>query len=384
MPAPKTQEDCRAAKSFIIALVKRIPVHLKHDPYSVVIGSGLLHRAGREVRRLLPTATSRVYVVTSPNVRRHWGQLLEESLRQGKLPHEIFEMNDGEPAKRLQTVEQLADQMVDARADRKAVIVAFGGGVVGDSAGFLAAIFMRGIPVIHIPTTYLAQVDASIGGKTGVNLRAGKNLLGAFHQPRGVLVDPDLLRTLPDREFRAGLFESLKCGVIRDKALFEFMARSVDKILGRDRKAVERTMVDSVRVKANVVSADEKEADLRRILNFGHTIGHALESATDYSHFLHGEAVGWGMIAASFLATLAGFCSPETANRIQAATQAYGPLPPVPCTADDVLRRLPSDKKAVAGNVHFIVPRRIGKVAIVGDISHALVRRAVEKITSHA
>jgi len=293
-------------------------------------------------------------------------------------------MNDGEPAKRLQTVEQLADQMVDARADRKAVVVAFGGGVVGDSAGFLAAIFMRGVPVIQIPTTYLAQVDASIGGKTGVNLRAGKNLIGAFHQPRAVLVDPDLLRTLTDREFHAGLFEALKCGVIRDKSLFEFMTRSVDKILGRDRKAVERTIMDSVRVKAAVVSADEKESDLRRILNFGHTIGHALESATDYSHFLHGEAVGWGMIAASSLASLAGFCTPETAHQIQATTEAYGPLPPVPCTADEVLRRLSSDKKTVGGNVHFIVPRRIGKVAISGNVSPDLVRRAVERITSHA
>src|SRR5689334_6234320 len=162
------------------------------------------------------------------------------------------------------------------------------------------------------------------------------------------------------------------------------MERNPNKILSRDSRSLQRVIGDSIRVKADVVSADEKESGLRRILNFGHTIGHALESATDYSHFLHGEAVGWGMIAASFLASLAGFCTPEAARQIEAATLAYGPLPPVPCSADEVLRRLSSDKKTIGGNVHFIVPRRIGKVAITNAISPELVRRAVEKITSHA
>src|ERR1041385_7659069 len=183
--------------------VQNIRVRTKPNPYYVKVGAGLLRRAGREVRRVLPAAGSRVFVITSPNVRRHWGEALEKSLRDARLPYEVLEMHDGEPAKRLHTVEQLAESLVDAKADRKSLLVAFGGGVVGDSAGFLAAVFMRGVPVVQLPTTVVAQVDASIGGKTGVNLRGGKNLVGSFHQPSAVLVDPDLLATLDDRESRS-------------------------------------------------------------------------------------------------------------------------------------------------------------------------------------
>ncbi len=349
-----------------------------------MIGTGLLQRAGKEVKRVLPSPKSRVFVVTSLNVRRHWGEKLETSLRKARVPYEVLEMSDGEPAKRLQTVEQLAEQLVDAKADRKALIVAFGGGVVGDSAGFLAAIFMRGIPVVQIPTTVVSQLDASIGGKTGVNLRSGKNLVGAFHQPRMVLVDPKLLQTLDEREFRSGLFEALKCGVIRDAKLFEFMNRNSSKILAHDSKALERIITDSVRVKAEVVSADEKESGLRRILNFGHTIGHALEAATGYTHFLHGEAVAWGMIAAAEIARQAGVCKSDAAEQIQQSVLQYGSLPPVTCGVDDVLSRLASDKKTIAGAVHFVLPRKIGKVQITSQISEPIVRSAVEMIRNHA
>lgn len=364
--------------------MKRIPVRLKQNGYDVIIGSGSLARAGREVKRLLPSAASRVVVVTSPTVRRHWGDALEKSLTQARLNYTVLEMNDGEPAKRLGTVETLAEQMVAARADRKSLLVALGGGVVGDSAGFLAAIFLRGIPLVQIPTTFLAQVDASIGGKTGVNLKAGKNLIGAFHQPRAVLVDPDVLSTLDDREFRAGLFESLKCGVIRDRSLFDFMSRRPGKILERDRKALLRIIGDSIAVKAAVVAADEKESDLRRILNFGHTVGHALEAATGYTHFLHGEAVAWGMIAASAISRDSGFCGPETAGEIISAVKFYGPLPPVRCATADVVERLSADKKTVAGAVHFVLPVKIGKVKIAADVPPDIVSNAVEQIRNHA
>ena len=289
-------------------------------------------------------------------------------------------MNDGEPAKRLQTVEQLAEQMVVAGADRRALLVAFGGGVVGDSVGFLASIFMRGIPVVQIPTTVLAQVDASIGGKTGVNLRSGKNLIGTFHQPRTVLVDPEVLETLDEREFRAGLFESLKCGVIRDRKLFEFMERESRKIRERDSKAIERIIIDSVRVKAGVVSADERESGLRRILNFGHTIGHALEAATGYDQVLHGEAVAWGMIAAAGIAYESQICDKRTAERIRAAVHAYGPLPSLRVQAQEVTARLKSDKKAVAGELHWVLPQKIGKVKIVSGIGSDVVEQAVNEI----
>jgi len=364
--------------------VQTIKVRTRPESYNVLVGAGLLRRAGREVRRVLPAAGSRVFVVTSANVRRCWGEKLEASLRQARLPFEVLEMQDGEPAKQLHTVEQLAEQLVGAKADRKSLIVAFGGGVVGDCAGFLAAIFMRGIPVVQIPSTVVAQLDASIGGKTGVNLRSGKNLVGSFHQPRLVLVDPDLLQTLDFREFRSGLFEALKCGVIRDRALFEFMQRSAAKIMARDPKALQRIITDSVRVKAAVVSADEKESGQRRILNFGHTIGHALEAATGYTHFLHGEAVAWGMLAATAIARDAGFCRASVAEDIRQSILAYGPLPPVASTVDDVLGRLSSDKKAVGGAVHFVLPQRIGKVQISDKVPAPIVRGAVEMIRNHA
>jgi 3-dehydroquinate synthase len=364
--------------------MQRIRVRTRPNAYDVSVGSGLLRRAGREIRRVLPHAGSRVFVVTSPNVHRHWGTQLEESLRSARLPHEVLLMPDGEPAKRLQTVEQLAERLVDARADRKSLVVAFGGGVVGDCAGFLAAIFMRGIPVVQIPTTVVAQVDSSVGGKTGVNLHAGKNLVGSFHQPKAVLVDPEILETLDDREYRSGLFESLKCGVIRDRALFDFMERHAKKVLDRDRRALQRVIADSIRVKAQVVSADEKENGLRRILNFGHTIGHALEAATEYSHFLHGEAVAWGMVAAAAIARDAGACRPETADRITSATLAYGPLPQVTCHVENVLERLGADKKAIGGNVHFVLAQKIGKVKITADVPANIVRDAVELIRNHA
>lgn len=381
-----SRDHVRCRRSFIYHhySVQKIRVKTKPVGYDVIVAAGLLRRAGRQIRGLLPVSHSRVFVVTSPNVRRHWGQALEKSLRDSRLPYEILEMNDGEPSKRLQTVEQLAEQLVAAKADRKSLIVAFGGGVVGDSAGFLAAIFMRGIPVVQIPTTVVAQVDASIGGKTGVNLQGGKNLVGSFHQPQAVLVDPELLATLDPREFRSGLYESLKCGVIKDSDLFGFMERNPQKILARNPRAMQRIIADSIRVKAQVVSSDEKESGLRRILNYGHTIGHALEAATNYTYFLHGEGVAWGMIAAAAIARDAGFCRAEITNRITAAALAYGPLPPVKCDVDEVLQRLVSDKKTIAGAVHFVLAQKIGKVKISSEVPTEVIRNAVEMIRNHA
>jgi 3-dehydroquinate synthase len=364
--------------------VQKIKVKLGHNSYDVLIGDGLLRDAGRLVERVKPSRESRVFVITSSNVRRHWGEKLEASLRRAKLAYEVLETNDGEPAKNLTTLEQVAEQMVEAGADRKALVVAFGGGVIGDAAGFLASIFMRGVPVVQIPTTVVAQLDASIGGKTGVNLRSGKNLIGTFHQPRMVLVDPQILATLEEREFRSGLFEAVKCGVIRDRKLFEFMARTATKIRGRNRKALERIIVDSVRVKANVVAADERESGLRAILNFGHTIGHALESATGYSQLLHGEAIAWGMVAAANIASEVGACTPATAAQITSAVTTYGPLPPFMAATDDVIGRLAADKKRVAGAIHFVLPQKIGKVTITSEVPPEAIYSAVEHIRNHA
>src|ERR1700681_1952487 len=224
-------------------------------------------------------------------------------------------------------VEALAEQMIAGGGDRSSLIVAFGGGIVNDVAGFLAAIFMRGVPVIQVPTTLLAQVDAAVGGKTGVNLVSGKNLVGSVHQPLVVLIDPEVLETLPEREYRAGLYEIIKCGVIRDAELFRVLAEGADRVFAQEPQTMDRIIADAVRIKAEVVTADEREGDLRRILNFGHTVGHALEADTHYSRFLHGEAVAFGMRAATVLAERSGCLGPSDSAMIQGVIAKYGPIP---------------------------------------------------------
>lgn len=290
-------------------------------------------------------------------------------------------MTDGETSKRLGAVEKLAEKMVALGADRRSIVIALGGGVVGDVAGFLASIFMRSVPVIQVPTTLVAQVDSAIGGKTGVNLASGKNLIGTFHQPLAVLVDPDVLSTLPDREYRAGLFEAMKYGVIRNPQIFELMESQRDALLQRDNDLLERLIVECVKVKADVVSADEREGGERRILNFGHTIGHALESATEYKHFLHGEAVGWGMVAAASIGKSLSVTNPETANRIIAMVLAYGLLPEVDIDGRRVLQLLQSDKKTMAGVPHFVLATAIGKVDVINTVPESAVIEAVAEIT---
>jgi 3-dehydroquinate synthase len=289
-------------------------------------------------------------------------------------------MPEGERFKRLATVEELAEKLVGLDADRNAVIVAFGGGVAGDVAGLLASLYMRGIDVVQVPTTVLAQVDAAIGGKTGVNLKAGKNLVGTFHQPRMVLIDPEVLSTLPDREYRAGLYEVLKCGVIGNAGLFREFEENREAIVKRDPTTVERLIVESVRLKAHVVSVDEKENGLRRVLNFGHTIGHALEAETGYRTLLHGEAVGWGMVAAAWIAGEVGKLDRDSARRIREATLALGRLPKVDVRGRSIVRRLQADKKTRNGRVHFVLPTEIGKVEVVSDVPEKVVLGAVAEV----
>ncbi len=233
-------------------------------------------------------------------------------------------MPNGERHKKLATVEKLCEQLSRLGADRNSVVVAFGGGVVGDVAGLVASLYMRGVDLVQIPTTVLAQVDASIGGKTAVNLRAGKNLVGTFHHPRVVLIDPAVLSTLPEREFRAGLYEALKCGVIGKPELFLALENVDIKKLRRDPVKLEWIIAESVKLKAEVVSSDERENGLRRVLNLGHTIGHALEAQTGYRHFLHGEAVAWGMIASAKIASAVGLLEDSGASRIADATARPG------------------------------------------------------------
>ena len=355
-----------------------IPVATPSRSYEVLIGSGLLARAGECLGKILEKR--RVFVVTVPPVRRRWAKVLLKSLSASGIETGLLEMPDGERSKRLTTLEKLAEKLVKQGADRGVTLIALGGGVVCDVTGFMASIYMRGVDVIQVPTTVLAQVDAAIGGKTGVNLVSGKNLLGTFHQPRAVLVDPAVLETLPSREYCAGLYEALKCGIIGDPGLFHLFEDRRREILDRDPVVVEKVIADAVRLKAAVVSADEREGGLRQVLNLGHTIGHALEAETSYKQLLHGEAVAWGMIAATHIALSTGRLDSVTAGRITNSVLGFGRLPRMTLQTASILKRLRSDKKTRLGVVHFILPREIGKVEITSDVSEAIVRTAVDEI----
>jgi 3-dehydroquinate synthase len=354
-------------------------IHVLPRPYQASIENGLLSRAGSVLTELLPNASC-VFVVTVAPVRKRWGAKFLSSLKAAGFNPQMIMMPDGEPAKRLETVEAMAEKLAKLGADRKSVIIALGGGVVGDVAGLLASLYMRGVEFVQVPTTVLAQVDASIGGKTAVNLVAGKNLLGTFYHPRVVLIDPAVLKTLPDREFRAGLYEAIKCGIIGNVELFIRFEQNRDRILKRDPAELEWLIAQSVKLKAEVVSADEHEDGLRRVLNLGHTIGHALEAETGYRKLLHGEAVAWGTIAATNIALSVGRTDSVTAGRISDAVLSLGRLPELNVSTSKIVGRLQSDKKTQNGVVHFVLPREIGKVEISGDVPESAVVGAVEEI----
>jgi len=347
-------------------------VETPHCRYPVLVERGGLAK----VRDYFPQRAGKVFVISTEDVWKLHGAAIASATGDA----EVLFFPGGEPRKRLAEVEALAEQMVERRGDRSSIIVAFGGGILTDVAGFLAAIFMRGIPVIQVPTTLLAQVDAAVGGKTGVNLTAGKNLIGSFHQPLAVVIDPAVLDTLPEREYRAGLFEIVKHGVIADADLFWLMSREPERVLARSAEVVDRMICDSVRIKAEVVSGDEKEQDRRRILNFGHTFGHALEAETGYARFLHGEAVAWGMKAATLLGAMERLLSAEDKREILRCVNSYGPLPPLEgVDPARIAARLKSDKKTVQGKIHFVLPEKIGAVKITSDVQERFVTAAIEE-----
>ena len=340
--------------------------------YPAIVERGEIGRAAQYI----PPKTGKIFVVTTEDVWRHAGPQLAAGL--AGISYDVLHLPGGEDQKRLAHVEQLAERMVQLGADRSSMVIAYGGGIVNDMAGFLAAIFMRGIPVLQIPTTLLAQVDAAIGGKTAVNLVSGKNLIGSFHQPLAVLTDPAILDTLPEREYRAGLYEIIKAGIIREPELFTYLAESIDDVKARKPAAVDHIIAESVRMKAEVVSSDEREGDQRRILNFGHTFGHALEAETAYQRFLHGEAVAWGMRAAVYLAESTGHLSAEDSVEILEMIAAYGPIPPLTgISPQNLFARLVHDKKTLQGKVHFVLPVRIGEVTVVSALEDKLVLDAI-------
>ncbi len=339
--------------------------------YPNVVERGVLRRASE----YLPARAGKVFIVTTEDVWKLHGATLD--LQAGAQASVVF-FPGGEQNKRLSSVEELADRLLEQGADRGSVVIGFGGGIVTDVSGFLAAIFMRGIPVLQIPTTLLAQVDAAVGGKTGVNLVNGKNLIGSFHQPLAVLIDPQVLATLPEREYRAGLFEVIKCAIIRDPELFHCLHDRSAGVLAQEESLVDYLIAAAIRIKAEVVSADEREGDLRRILNFGHTIGHAMEAETRYTRFLHGEAVAWGMLVAIRLAELIGALSSRDADDMRNLIGLYGPLPSAAALKpEDLVARLGADKKTLQGKVHFVLPTGIGSVKIAAGIDTGKIQQAI-------
>jgi 3-dehydroquinate synthase len=341
----------------------RLDVRTSTGRYAIEIATGsstrlpaALDAAGVPARR---------FIVSSQTVWRFHGDQLR-----GATVEEPILIPDGERFKHLATVGRIYDALIRANADRASAIIAIGGGVTGDVAGFAAATYLRGIPIVQVPTTLLAQVDSAVGGKVGVNHPMGKNLIGAFHPPAAVIVDPALLSTLPRREFRAGLYEVVKYGVIASRALFERTAGDLTALFAREPSALLPVIAESCRIKARFVEQDEHESGIRRTLNFGHTAGHALEAVTKYRRFRHGEAVGYGMLAAAALAAARKVFPPADRDALAAHIMQMGPLPPVSdLSAAEVVDATRRDKKVIAGRLHFVLPTAIGSTTTVADVT---------------
>jgi 3-dehydroquinate synthase len=352
----------------------RFPVRTPSREYPVEIATrvterlaSLLDAAGAPARRVL---------VSSPTVWR-----FHQSAFPGLTRDEPVLIPDGERFKHLATVGRIYDALLRVGADRATTLIAIGGGVVGDVAGFAAATYLRGIPLVHVPTTLLAQVDSAIGGKVGVNHALGKNLIGAFHQPLAVVVDPGLLSTLPRREFRAGLYEVVKYGMIASRSLFDKIVHGLPALFAREATLLVPVIAESCRIKAAIVEQDERESGPRRALNFGHTIGHALEAITKYRRFRHGEAVAYGMLAASELGVARGALPESDLATLRSLITTMGPLPAVadlPVT--QALEAVTRDKKVIAGKLHFVLPTAIGSTVTVADVTTEELARAIKAI----
>ncbi|MGZ4811087.1 MAG: 3-dehydroquinate synthase [Thermoanaerobaculia bacterium] len=335
----------------------------QESAYPVYVGSGLLSHTGSLVK-----PRGRVFVVTSTTLLARFGDAVTRSFTP---PAEVIAIEEGEARKTLETANEIVTQLLDRGAKRDSMAVVVGGGMLGDTAGFAASIFLRGIDLVHVPTTLLAQVDSSIGGKVAVNHARGKNLIGSFHPPRAVIADTAVLASLPHREMLSGLFEALKGGVIGDPELFALLERreiEFDEIVRR-----------AIAVKAKIVSADEKESDVRRLLNYGHTIAHGIEAAMRYEGMTHGEAVAWGMIAANAIAVRRGILPRDVAARIDQSVRAYEPAPLPPLDRGGIFAATEHDKKNTGSSRVMVFPRRIGE-CVVESVSDDDVRYGIDAI----
>jgi 3-dehydroquinate synthase len=355
-----------------------IRVDLGERSYDIAVTSGESTAIGGFARQR--SKGNRAFVVTDEHVLEH-ADLVAASLRQAGGEPLLVSLPSGETQKALTVASYLYDQLAEARADRHTLVVAVGGGVIGDLAGFVAATWNRGLPLLMIPTTLLAMVDSSVGGKVGINHPRGKNLIGAFHQPVGVWIDTAFLNTLPDREYRSGLAEVVKYGVILDADFFAYLEQHAAAILARDAECVRHIVARSCRLKADVVERDEREeTGLRVVLNYGHTFAHAFETVGGYGAWLHGEAVSAGMVCASRLAERRGLIAAEITERQIRLLQTFGlPIGPLSWPVDDLITAMSSDKKTVAGRLRFVLPKRLGEVALFDDVPEEEVRQVLEK-----
>jgi 3-dehydroquinate synthase len=358
-----------------------VSVNLGTQSYSIVVEAGALGSVGERLRAVV--GGRRAAVLTDPRIRRLHGAPVIASLEGAEFSVTVIEVPEGETAKTLAVAEHCWDRLLAAGLDRSSTVLGLGGGAVGDLAGFVAATYMRGLNFVTLPTTILAQVDASVGGKTAIDHPKAKNLIGAFHQPRLVIVDPAVVRTLPDREFRSGLAEIVKHGIVLDAGYFAELERDLVPLAARDLPVLERIIAGSCRLKASVIERDEREAELRHVLNYGHTIGHALEASTGYARYTHGEAVALGIVAEARLAQRLGIADDATTDRQQRMLETLGlPVRAPSIDVEPVVTAMARDKKGKDGRVPFVLAPRIGEFRIVYDVSPADIRAAIASLAS--
>ncbi|MDA0692404.1 MAG: 3-dehydroquinate synthase [Nitrospinae bacterium] len=356
--------------------MKRLTIDLGDRSYDIRVGRHLLQQTGAWVTEL--TNPSRVVIITHPSINRLYGEKLSSSFSGTGVPIDFIEVPEGEKSKSLQQAEKIFDSLLEWKCDRQTVLVALGGGVIGDLTGFIAATYVRGVPFVQIPTTVLSQVDSSVGGKTAVNHPRGKNMIGAFYQPRLVVADLETLETLPEKEFKAGLAEIIKYGVIEDAALFHYLETETQKILSHDNDALAHIVATSCAIKARVVEKDERESHYRMVLNFGHTVGHAIESLTGYSSFIHGEAVAIGMVVAAKLSQIMGYCSEDVPRRISNLLEKFGLPTQLPnLKVEDIIQSIYLDKKTAHKKIRFILVKDIGSVEIVDSVPESPIKEAL-------
>ncbi len=360
--------------------MQTLRVALGERAYPIHIGAGILDDAAL-YRALL--GKGRVAIVTDDTVAPlYLGRVRRALAGAGAEPLEIV-VEAGEQAKRWETVDRICDAMLAAHCGRDALVIALGGGVVGDLAGFVAAIYQRGVAFLQVPTTLLSQVDTTVGGKTGIKHARGKNMLGAFHPPRAVIADVSVLGTLPDRELSAGLAEVIKHGFILDSAFTAWLEENIERLLARDADALTHAVRRSCEIKAAVVAGDEREQGQRALLNFGHTFGHAIEAGAGYGTWLHGEAVGAGMVMAAELSVRTGLLDPAARERVRALTaRSRLPVQGPAVATDRFLELMAVDKKAVGGQIRFILLEAVGRAVLRGGLDEALVRGAIEACTA--